>query len=247
MHAFGQRHGDFNASGQARHPRGGRHAQGVQLPHGIEHGVDKHAPIAEQARHMPPWLGRFLLGKLFDKRLQTAHAHILATGPARRLKLARGVRQLQKGASVALAQRRRASQKRAHLCRQLQKPQAVGNRRGTAAQAASEFLLRNAVLAQDGAIGLRFLQIVQVLARNVFNQRHQTALQIVRFQHHARGALPRQQAQCPQAALAGNEFIAAVHATHHQRRKQAVTGDGRGQGADVRLYKALSRIARVGR
>ena len=33
--------------------RGGRHAEGIQLPHRVEYGVDEHAPIAKDAPHAP--------------------------------------------------------------------------------------------------------------------------------------------------------------------------------------------------
>ena len=119
---------------------------------------------------------------------------------------------------MTFAQRRTLPQRGAHIFRQLQKPQAVGQRRGAAPEAARQFLLRKPMLAEDGAAGFSLVQIVQVLPLYVFHQRHQAALEVIRRHQHAGGALPAQQAQGAQPALAGHDRIAVS-------RRRTVSGE----------------------
>ena len=89
-------------------------------------------------------------GEALDEGFQRAHAHLFALGAAggvetggRRLaasKSARAWRSPSDGLSRSAG---------AHVFRQLQKPQAVGQRRGTAAEAARQLFLRQPVLVEE--------------------------------------------------------------------------------------------------
>ena len=89
---------------------------------------------------------------------------------------------------------------------------------------------------------------MQLLPLEVFDERDQRAVPVARAQHDCVRAAPAQQLHRPQAALPGDELIAAAAgAAHQQRGEQAEAADGFRQLAQRFFVGRAAGLIGVGR
>ena len=105
-----------------------------------------------------------------------------------------------------------------HLGRQLQQSQQVGGRAARAAHGLGGLFMGEAELLHQALQAAGFFQRVEVFPLHVFDQGHDGGLLVVHLAHEHRHLVQAGQLRSPEAALAGNDLVAAFANGAHQER-----------------------------
>ena len=139
--------------------------------------------------------------------LRRTHRKPLTDNLLRRIELLIAVGHRQQRSRVTHVELTRLQQ-RLDAIRQLQKPQQIADRRATPADCFSCLLVGQAELPNQAVQGFRFFEWIQVLALDVFDERHRNGCIVLNVTHDRRYLLQPCHLGCTPAALAGNDFIA---------------------------------------
>ena len=146
----------------------GLHADPVQLANRVEHGVDEDPVVAQDVADVR--LGRLGREQAADARLELLDGQAVRDGFLNELELRFLIGEAQQRAGVALAQPGFA-QRGADAIGKAQQPQPVGQCGRAQRKRPGERLLRDAVRVENRAIGLGFVEVVEVFALKVFCSR----------------------------------------------------------------------------
>jgi len=182
------------------------------------------------------------LQKLRSQRLGAAHREPLFDDGFRRGELHLRIAERQQRACVA-GRERPVLDELQDLLRQRQQPRRIGDGGARLAHALRHIILRHAVHVLQGAVAFGLFDGVQVLALQVFDQRHlHGALLVGREDAHRHLLEPGHTAGAP-AALARDDLIkAAVKRPHRDRLDEPVGTDGLGEQLQRLGIKALARL-----
>ena len=146
---------------------------------------------------------------------------------------------------MALGEPLFAQQARA-VRRQAQQPQLVGDGGLRFPQLLRRLLLREAVGSDELRDGRGLLQIVQVAALEIFDQREQRALLLARSRQQARHLAQSRQHCRAQATLPRDELVALLRAADGQRLQNSVAPDAFAQLVQRALVEVAARLVGIG-
>ena len=146
--------------------------------------------------------------RFLDERFGLAHRELLGDDVARDAQLRGFVGEAEQRARVAHRQRAGATFV-AHLVRQLQQPQVVGDRRAILADRVGDLFLRQVELVDEPAIGVRLFDRIEILALDVLDQRHREQPVVGDVADDDRDLEQAGALRGAPAALAGDDLVAA--------------------------------------
>ena len=133
----------------------------------------------------------------------------------------------------------------ANIRRQAQQPQIVRDGRAVFSHRDGNGVLRQAVIVAQAAVGLRFLDRVQIFALDVLDEGHFEQLVVGDVANRdgdfeEAGALGR-----APTALAGDDLVVRARATDENRLNHPVTADRLCEFFEPRLVERHARLARI--
>ena len=126
--------------------------------------------------------------------------------------------------------------------REPQQPQLVRHRALRLAQSLRRLLLRQAVDRDELCDGGSLLHVVQVLPLQIFDQREQRRLLLVRPHRKARHLPQTRELRRPQPPLSCDQLVAVLPAPHGQRLQNTVAPDALRQLAQRLRLKVFPRL-----
>ena len=133
-----------------------------------------------------------------------------------------------------------------HGRRRVEKPQRIGDRRPRAAHAAGDLFLGQTELVDQAAEGSRLVHRVEVGSLQVLDQSQAQLLLLIRRPNERRDAGQAGQPCRAQAALTGNQLIAAFDGRHEDRLEQTVLADALGEVRESRFVELAPGLIGVG-